>query len=86
MSLQEQLYLERCAIRKEVLEDIRACVEEFGFESEELFVQRRDRSKRRPRYLDPLTGITWTGAGKEPLWIRGKDRTLYEIPAPADKA
>jgi DNA-binding protein H-NS len=32
------------------------------------------------RYRDPKTGKTWTGRGKPPLWLAGKDRTAFEIP------
>jgi DNA-binding protein H-NS len=27
-----------------------------------------------PKYRDPATGATWTGRGKPPNWINGKDR------------
>ena len=33
-----------------------------------------------PKYRDPVTGQTWTGRGKEPVWIRGKDRAAFLIP------
>lgn len=33
------------------------------------------------KYQDPATGATWSGRGKEPLWIRGKDRKKFLIPA-----
>ena len=32
-----------------------------------------------PKYRDPVTGQTWTGRGKAPRWIDGKDRTQYLI-------
>ena len=28
-----------------------------------------------PKYRDPATGQTWTGRGKAPKWIDGKDRS-----------
>ncbi|MDO8359083.1 MAG: H-NS histone family protein [Devosia sp.] len=31
------------------------------------------------QYRDPETGSTWSGRGKEPVWIRGKDRTKFRI-------
>ncbi|MGV0962247.1 MAG: H-NS family nucleoid-associated regulatory protein [Limnohabitans sp.] len=30
-------------------------------------------------YRDPVTGQTWTGRGKTPKWIEGKDRTQFVI-------
>lgn len=32
-----------------------------------------------PKYRDPATGATWTGRGKQPRWIEGKDRTPFAI-------
>lgn len=39
----------------------------------------RQLGKVPPKYRHPETGATWTGRGKEPTWIRGKDRAPYEI-------
>ncbi|WP_080970929.1 H-NS family nucleoid-associated regulatory protein [Burkholderia cepacia] len=33
----------------------------------------------RPKYFDPVTGRTWAGRGREPAWIRGKDRNQFLI-------
>ena len=30
-----------------------------------------------PKYRDPVTGATWTGRGKAPLWIADKDRSQF---------
>jgi DNA-binding protein H-NS len=32
-----------------------------------------------PKYRDPATGQTWTGRGKAPKWIDGKDRAQFLI-------
>lgn len=32
-----------------------------------------------PKYRDPATGVTWTGRGKPPRWIEGKDRSALLI-------
>lgn len=32
-----------------------------------------------PKYKDPESGKTWTGRGKAPLWIAGKDKSLFAI-------
>ena len=31
------------------------------------------------RYRDPATGATWSGRGRPPRWLDGKDRTAFEI-------
>ena len=32
-----------------------------------------------PKYRDKSTGATWTGRGKPPKWIEGKNREEYLI-------
>jgi DNA-binding protein H-NS len=32
-----------------------------------------------PKYRNPETGQTWTGRGRMPLWLTGKDRAAYLI-------
>lgn len=32
-----------------------------------------------PKYRNPSTGETWTGRGKAPKWIEGRDRSNYLI-------
>jgi DNA-binding protein H-NS len=32
-----------------------------------------------PKYRNPATGATWTGRGKAPVWIQGKDRATFLI-------
>ncbi len=34
-----------------------------------------------PKYRNPATGETWTGRGKAPKWIEGKNREEYLISA-----
>lgn len=36
-------------------------------------------SKVAPKYRDPVSGQTWTGRGKPPAWIAGKDRDQFLI-------
>ncbi|MDO8774472.1 MAG: H-NS histone family protein [Burkholderiaceae bacterium] len=31
------------------------------------------------KYRDPVSGSTWSGRGKAPLWIAGKDRSQFAI-------
>ena len=37
------------------------------------------RGKVAAKYKNPSTGETWTGRGKAPKWIAGKDRTKFLI-------
>lgn len=65
-----------------IVEEMRICIREFGIKPEDIFSAeelRKSRS-RSPKYYDPVSGSTWSGVGREPLWIRGKDRSLFELP------
>ena len=33
----------------------------------------------KPKFRNPATGETWTGRGKPPKWIAGKDRSQFLI-------
>lgn len=39
------------------------------------------KGKAAPKYRDPVTGRTWTGWGRSPEWIKGKDRQQFLMPA-----
>lgn len=39
-------------------------------------------NKVEPIWIDPLSGKTWTGRGREPTWIQGQDRDLFLIKKP----
>ncbi len=32
-----------------------------------------------PQFKNPETGETWTGRGRAPLWLEGKDKEAYRI-------
>jgi DNA-binding protein H-NS len=39
------------------------------------------------KYREPDSGATWSGKGREPRWIAGKDRSAFSFdPAMADEA
>ena len=76
------------AMRKTEMQDalatVRQIVSEFGLTQADVFPTGRARSAKKgttvaPKYRDPQSGATWTGRGKPPLWIAGKDRAQYEI-------
>lgn len=76
------------AARKTELHDavasVRQLISEFGLTQEDVFPAGRVKNSNKgstvaPKYRDPETGSTWTGRGKPPLWIAGKDRSHFEI-------
>lgn len=76
------------AARKTELQDavasVRQLISEFGLTQGDVFPAGRAKNSNKggtvaPKYRDPGTGSTWTGRGKPPLWIAGKDRSNFEI-------
>lgn len=65
---------------------VRELVAEFGLTAQDVFAGRSSKStstkvasKVAAKYRDPATGQTWTGRGKAPKWIDGKDRAPFVI-------
>jgi DNA-binding protein H-NS len=65
---------------------VRAIIAEYQLTAQEVFpIGRKGRGGRNagtkvaPKYRDPATGKTWTGRGKAPRWIDGKDRNQFLI-------
>lgn len=77
------------ARKKEIADAVqqaRALVAEFGLTAQDVFPSRGGRKavssgKVAPKYRNPATGQTWTGRGKPPKWIEGKDRAAFAIAA-----
>jgi len=58
-------------------------IEQYGLTASDLFSRKTGSKsaggKVAPKYRNPSTGETWTGRGKAPKWIEGKDRSAYLI-------
>ena len=61
----------------------KAIIEQYGLTAADLFSRKAGGksacSKVAPKYRNPSTGETWTGRGKAPKWIEGRDRSSYLI-------
>lgn len=71
---------------KEAVATIRGLVEQFNLTPQDVFPTRGTKKaasgKSGPvaaKYRNPETGDTWTGRGKAPKWIDGKDRAQFAI-------
>ncbi|MDR0203534.1 MAG: H-NS histone family protein [Delftia acidovorans] len=64
-----------------VITRVRELVEQFGLTQDDVFSTGKPKkvSIGVAKYRDPATGVTWTGRGKPPRWIEGKDRKSFEI-------
>ena len=86
---QQALTLQIEEARKRELADavaqVRKLIAEYGLTAQDVFPSGRKSAGSRaggkvpPKYRDPATGQTWTGRGKVPNWIDGKDRTQFLI-------
>jgi DNA-binding protein H-NS len=64
----------------ESLAKIHELVSEFGFTAQQVFPWRAPQAKKpTAKYLDQKSGATWSGRGKPPGWIVGKDREDFLI-------
>ncbi|RDK01824.1 H-NS family nucleoid-associated regulatory protein [Paraburkholderia lacunae] len=71
-----------------VIADIRQKIAEYGLSAQDLgfaVAAKRGRPpKKAPlpaKYQDPKSGNTWSGRGKPPKWIAGKNRERFLIGA-----
>ena len=73
--------------KSQAVAQARALVDQYGLNVDDVFGKKNTTAARTagaratvaPKYRDPATGATWTGRGREPVWIKGKDRTAYAI-------
>jgi DNA-binding protein H-NS len=58
-------------------------IEQYHLTASDLFSRkagsRSAGGKVAPKYRNPATGETWTGRGKAPKWIEGRDRSSFVI-------
>lgn len=85
-ALQVQAEQARKSELADAVEKVRALIEQYGLTQQDVFPSGRRRAVRQgggakvaPKYRDPASGATWTGRGKPPKWIEGKDRSAYLI-------
>ncbi|AOR69824.1 H-NS histone [Burkholderia stabilis] len=69
--------------RNAVLAQVRELVTGYALTAREIFGQGySDRAKLFTvgvKYRDPVTGATWSGRGRAPAWIAGRDRAAFLI-------
>ena len=94
MSTYKELLAQREHLDKQIKEAIahekadgiakaKVIIEQYGLSTSDLFSRKAGvksgGGKVAPKYRNPSTGETWTGRGKAPKWIDGKDRSNYLI-------
>jgi DNA-binding protein H-NS len=66
---------------KEVAAQIRAMIQEHGITADQLGFAPAGKGSRKPvpaKYRDPISGKTWSGRGRTPLWLDGP-REAYAL-------
>ncbi len=66
-----------------VVAQIRTMMTDYGIQASDLGISSKRKRKTgtpaAPKFQNPQTGETWTGRGRAPKWIEGKDRTKFAI-------
>jgi len=78
--LEAQIAQAQAERKAEGIAAARALIQEHGLTAADVFPAAKPKgSVGAPKYRDPATGATWTGRGKPPNWINGKDRAAFAI-------
>ena len=64
--------------RKDAIKSARKLIDEFVLTPEELFGKQKTNTIQ-PKYVNPQTGETWTGRGRTPKWLAGKNQDDFLI-------
>lgn len=80
--LDAQIAQAQAEAKAKAVTEARALIQEHGLTAADVFPAAKAKgSVGVPKYRDPATGATWTGRGKPPNWINGKDRAPFLISA-----
>ncbi|WP_212644931.1 H-NS histone family protein [Delftia sp. PE138] len=63
--------------KPQAIQAARKLVRDYHLESGDLFAADQLRQNT-ARYRNPKTGQTWSGRGRPPRWIEGRDRKPFE--------
>lgn len=81
--LEEQLEGARLKELEQVIAQVKQIVADYGLTAEDIGLSSKTKAKARrtvaPKYQDPKTGATWTGRGRAPAWIAGKNVDRFLI-------
>ncbi len=66
-----------------VVAQIRTMMSDYGIQPADLGIASKRKRKAGapsvPKFQNPATGETWTGRGRAPKWIEGKDRAKFAM-------
>lgn len=79
---------EKLRQKSEGVEKVKAIIAEYDLDIQDIFpgrgmskskTMKSHSGKVAPKYRNPENGESWTGRGKPPLWIAGKNRDAFRI-------
>jgi DNA-binding protein H-NS len=82
--LQAEIHTLQLHHRQQALDEIKTLMTKYGITVADLDgvpvpAARTVRRMVPAKYRDPVSGHTWSGRGRSPTWIRGKDRDAFKI-------
>lgn len=79
-ALEQQIAQIKRAEREDALRDARRLVETFDLTADELFGKQKSPGKSAAvKFRNPETGETWSGRGRAPRWLEGKNREDFSV-------
>jgi DNA-binding protein H-NS len=79
-ALEQQIAQIKKAERADALENARSLIDTFDLTVDELFGKQKSSGKTvAVKYRNPETGETWTGRGRAPRWLEGKNREDFAV-------
>ena len=79
-ALEQQIAQLKKAERADALQNARSLVETFDLTVDELFGKQKSSGKAvAVKYRNAETGETWTGRGRAPRWLEGKNSEDFAV-------
>ncbi|MDI3513973.1 MAG: H-NS family nucleoid-associated regulatory protein [Gammaproteobacteria bacterium] len=79
-ALEQQIAQIKKAEREDALRKARELIETYDLAADELFGKPKTPGKTvAAKYRNPETGETWTGRGRAPRWLDGRNREDFAI-------
>ena len=79
-ALEQQIAQIKKAERADALQNARSLIDTFDLTVDELFGKQKSSGKAvAVKYRNPETGETWTGRGRAPRWLEGKNLEDFAV-------
>ncbi|VVE15759.1 H-NS family nucleoid-associated regulatory protein [Pandoraea cepalis] len=81
LQLDAQIEKAKSAEVSKIIAEVKTLIAQYELTARDLGLAagRQLKRKAEARYIDPKSGSTWSGLGREPGWIKGKDRNRFLV-------